>query len=298
MKKIILSAILIATGFTCSYAGEVEDATKDALLKKTSHILMGTFGEHDFAPLGDNGAFDWAFTTSGGRNYQLQGIEPTPKSAFGWLDAEIPAPTPAWYMFSIDIDGDFTIGPFEWVLLSANSKNKAAYRLKGATPSGNFDYSNPIEIDYKVDGNMIFTGPVGSFSAQDDANSKTVNTPNDIKGYKLTSRINDLGFVKRAISVEFYCDGTFEQKLTITGEGVEPEVTTAIIGDEPNKVSITDDHFPGIKWVGLDEFDQEADGKIYFNADANKLIVNQSSFNGPTNRDYTLESIEKISSCN
>jgi len=200
-------------------------------------------------------------------------------------------------MFSVDIDNNGKIGPFEWVLLSVDMENKAAYKLAGANDNGTFAYSKQLDIDYKIDGGMIFTGPAGSFNAQDDSNSKTVNSHNDIKGYKLTSATHDSGYDKTTYVVEFYCDGTFKQDKTTTTEGLTPYIKT-IRGTEANKVYIEDGYYPTIRWVGLDRFDQDAEGKIFFNGEDNKLIVNQSSFNGPTNSNYSLESIEKISSCN
>jgi len=66
-------------------------------------------------------------------------------------------------MFALgdDIDGDGS-QKFDWVLLSTNMEKKAAYKLKGETASGTFDYSNKLDIDYSVNGNSITTYRNGS----------------------------------------------------------------------------------------------------------------------------------------
>ncbi|MEA2111016.1 MAG: hypothetical protein U9P71_03100 [Campylobacterota bacterium] len=162
MIKIVLSAALIAVGFTCSYATSIEDLTKDALINKTDYELLGTFGEYDFK--GADSAFNWAFTmSSSGKSYQLKGNEPSDDNAFGWKSANITKPTPLWYMFPVDIDGDGKNGKFEWVMLSADINKKSAYKLAGANDNGTFAYSGKIDIDYKIDGTSITTGAAGTF---------------------------------------------------------------------------------------------------------------------------------------
>ena len=163
MKKILLSAIVLAVGMN---AASIEDEVKDALINSTEHTLSGTFGKHDFADAED--AFDWAFTTSGGVSYQLRGNEPSETDAFGWKAAgDIATPTPEWYMFAVDIDGDGIKGKFEWVLLSADMSNKSAYKLAGANDNGTFAYSNKLDIDYMINGNSIQTGAAGSMPESD-----------------------------------------------------------------------------------------------------------------------------------
>ncbi|MEA2112249.1 MAG: hypothetical protein U9P71_09415, partial [Campylobacterota bacterium] len=147
MKKIILSAALIVAGFTCSFAASVEDMAKDALINGGSYEVMGTFGAYDFEPKGDNDKFDWAFTMNG-KSYQLRGNQPSDTDVFGWKPVDIVAPTPAWYMFQVDVDGDGTMGKFDWVLLGASSNY--ATKLKGVADNGSFDYTGKLDVDYKV----------------------------------------------------------------------------------------------------------------------------------------------------
>jgi hypothetical protein len=295
MKKILISTAVMAIGLTCVHAGEIEDLTKDALINNTSHQLVGTFGKYDFE--GVDSAFDWAFTmTNGGKSYQLKGIEPSENDAFGWSPVAIEAPEPLWYMFNIDIDGDGTLGKFEWVLLSVDMQHKAVYKLAGANANGTFAYSKKIDIDYKIDGSTIVTGAVGTLSGDEDSNSLVVNGVDSLKGYKLTSVTYDSGYDKNIIEVEFYCDGTFKQDWTTYQDGAEPFVKT-ITGDKPGEIYIHEGYYPQVRWVGVDRFDQQAEGHIFFNSDNNTLVVNQSSFNMIDNDDYYLAKIEKVNTC-
>lgn len=167
-KKILLSAAIVAMGCTSLNAGSIEELTKDALINTATHTLAGTFGQHDFP--GSENAFDWAFTTTGGDSYQLKGNAPSENDAFGWkLAAGIATPTPQWYMFAVDIDGDGHNSKFEWVLLSTDMNNKAVYKLAGASESGTFLYAGPIDIDYQMDGNTITTGVTGTLNTGADA---------------------------------------------------------------------------------------------------------------------------------
>jgi fibronectin type 3 domain-containing protein len=140
-------------------AVSIEKVVADALIAKGNYNIDGTFGRHDF----ENavGSFDWAFTTSSGSSYQLQGNAPTINDVFGWKSADIPTPTPAWYMFPMgsDVDGDGS-QKFDWILVSTDSNNKQVYKLGGVSGTGNFVYSNKINVDYTVSGNSIaFTAP-------------------------------------------------------------------------------------------------------------------------------------------
>ncbi len=161
MKKIILSVALLATGVTSSYAMSVADEAKYALIDTANHTVAGTFGAYDFAPKGDKNKFDWAFTTASGDIYQLRGGEASATDVFGWAKAPTGtvAPEPAWYMFQVDVDGD-GMGKFDWVLLAANGKS--AYKLDGVADDGGFAYAGPIDIDYKIVGTKITTGPAGT----------------------------------------------------------------------------------------------------------------------------------------
>jgi fibronectin type 3 domain-containing protein len=137
----------------------IEETVADALIAEGSYTIGGTFGQHDFENVVP--AFDWAFTTTGGTSYQLQGNAPTAGDVFGWKVADIPMPTPAWYMFALnsDIDGDGS-PKFDWVLVYTDMSNKQVYKLSGVSATGNFLYSEKINVDYTVVGETIlFTAP-------------------------------------------------------------------------------------------------------------------------------------------
>lgn len=135
------------------YANAMEELTQEDIVTfylalEETFTFNGTFGQHDFAE--SDTAFDWAYTVIGGGTYQLQGQEPSDLSVFGWKEVAIPTPTPAWYMFALgaDVDGDGN-QKFDWILVSASS-TKAVYKLKGVTASGNFAYTDKLEIDYTI----------------------------------------------------------------------------------------------------------------------------------------------------
>jgi len=141
----------------------VGNTTENVLTTKTTHTLSGTFGHHDFANV--ESAFDWVFTTQGGVSYQLMGQASSNTDVFGWKEADgIDTPTPAWYMFTVDLNGDGKQGKFEWILLSTNMKNKAAYELVGSNDNGTFKYSDKLDIDYNIEGSVITTGDLGTLS--------------------------------------------------------------------------------------------------------------------------------------
>jgi len=183
MKKTTLSIALISLGLISLNAATV---VEDALVSHTHYSLAGTFGAHDFPDA--KPAFDWAFTTAGGASYQLQGNPSSATDVFGWKPVDIPAPKPAWYMFSLgsDVDGDGS-QKFDWVLLSTDLNNKSAYKLAGEK-DGSFEYSGPLDIDYKIDGNIITTGAAGAFDAvtppQDDCDNgcNSIHS-NNLAGY-------------------------------------------------------------------------------------------------------------------
>ncbi len=158
--KLLLKALLVLGFSGILSAGTV---VEDALLTDRVYEISGIFGEHDFIDASD--AFDWAFTTSAGVSYQLQGIAPTDNDVFGWKKVTIPMPLPKWYMFQLngDIDGDNS-AKFDWVLASTNTNSRAMYKLKGVSDTGNFEYSSKLNVDYKVNENFILTGSVGDFT--------------------------------------------------------------------------------------------------------------------------------------
>jgi hypothetical protein len=154
MKTVTSFLLSLIFTLTFLHASSIEETTQNALIKQGSYQVSGTFGIYDFSD--SDVAFDWAFTLSNGTSYQLQGNRPSDDNIFGWKEVNIVTPTPVWYMFFLgeDVDGDGT-RKFDWVLLSTDMSNKAAYKLKGETSSGNFDYSKKLDIDYSVDGSNI-----------------------------------------------------------------------------------------------------------------------------------------------
>ena len=147
MKKLgrLLFLLLISFNILHAYS-----TLEDLLLSKV-HSVDGTFGEYDFQ--NTESKFDWAFTTSKGQSYQLLGKAASDSNAFGWAAADIVAPKAVWSMFSLDIDGDGSIGKFEWILVSTDSQ--AIYKLKGTSDNGSFDYSEPILLNYTITQNSI-----------------------------------------------------------------------------------------------------------------------------------------------
>ena len=137
----------------------IEETVAAALIAQGSYEIDGTFGEHDFE--GVINAFDWAFTTNGGTSFQLQGKAATANDVFGWKIADIPTPTAVWYMFPLgsDVDEDGSL-KFDWGLAYTNMNDKQVYKLSGVSASGNFEYSDQIDVDYTVSGDTIlFTAP-------------------------------------------------------------------------------------------------------------------------------------------
>ena len=167
-KNILLSLALLGLSIGTVHAATI---IEDALLQQTNYTVLGTFAPYDFEPKGDNSPFDWVFTMlSNGKSYQLQGVAPTPQSVFGWKEVSIVPPSPQWYMFQLngDIDGDGS-KKFDWILSAANPATPASYKLEGVSDSGTFQYSDKLNIDYRVEGTTITTGAVGTFVYNPDA---------------------------------------------------------------------------------------------------------------------------------
>lgn len=298
MKKLILSIALVAT---CSYATSIEDLTKDALINSSDHAVLGTFGQHDFPNA--EGAFDWAFTlSSNGKSYQLKGVEPSENDAFGWKAADIAVPTPKWYMFSIDIDGDGTKSKFEWVLLSADMDRKAVYKLAGANDNGTFKYSSKIDIDYQLGGEGLITGATGTLDetpnatppVEDDPNKLHVDDASNLRGYTIQSVNTSVGAWDQAqMTYAIDCSGNFTTTLTarLGDLNIPPSIMT---GD----VISTDDRegYELIKFRGTDDEGEESFEWIYLKNANMDLVINQSVSANVDN--WFIESITKNSSCN
>jgi hypothetical protein len=132
---------------------QAQSLVYDALLNVGTYKVTGSFGPYDFAPTGDNNPFDWAFTTTQGSVYQLQGKAPSDDDVFGWKPVTIDAPEAAWLMFPIsDTDGDGK-ATFDWVMVQPQD-NGAVYKLAGVK-DGSFAYSDKINIPYIIDGDHV-----------------------------------------------------------------------------------------------------------------------------------------------
>jgi hypothetical protein len=191
-----ISISLLFLGMTFS-ALPAYDSTEDALLSKV-HAITGTFGAYDFAPKNDKGPFDWAFTTTKGQSYQLQGKAPTDNDVFGWLNTSIVAPAPLWSMFPVDIDEDGKLEKFEWILVQPKN-NGAVYKLDDVSSAGTFKYSDKILLDYTVSGNNVTfssdTAPVNV--PTDPSEDIIIDTPAKAKNAAKAS----VGFISSAASL-------------------------------------------------------------------------------------------------
>ncbi len=185
----LLTTITLFSSFVYGYT-----VTEDALMSQKKYTISGTFGQHDFS--GAESAFDWAFTTSKGTSYQLQGNAPTDSDVFGWKEVSIATPTPAWYMFSLgsDVDGDGN-QKFDWVLLSTNESKKSAYKLAGVAGNGTFEYSSKLNIDYRVSGSSITIAKIGGLDDSTADGALLVGNWAGIEGYNTFSFFEDGSFI-------------------------------------------------------------------------------------------------------
>ncbi len=151
MKKVFLVVLGVLSIITLSADSDILKATVSDMLGTKSYAPSGVFYQHDFEPIGSSGAFDWAFRTPGGDDYQLQGELPTDDNLFGWKKVDtIENISPEWFMIRVgDTDGD-GLAKFDWVMLSTDIENKAIYKLEGVAENGTFDYSNKMLLNYNV----------------------------------------------------------------------------------------------------------------------------------------------------
>jgi len=149
MKTVLFLLLSIGMLF-----GSVESLVENALTQNRNYKIIGIFGEHDFP--GVPHAFDWAFTTSDGTSYQLQGRNASANDVFGWKEVNIVTPTPKWYMFKLqgDVDRDGS-EKFDWVLASTDLYNRAMYKLAGVDRDGKFKYSSKLKRDYTINGTTL-----------------------------------------------------------------------------------------------------------------------------------------------
>jgi len=146
------------TGKTATVTVSVKAAAPatvvDALLETGSYTINGTFSPYDFADA--ETAFDWAYVTTSGNVYQLQGNTPSDNDVFGWkaVDVKVPESTNSWYMISLgDWDNDGST-KFDWALVKPDGSR--VYKLGGVSDTGNFVYEGPLTgIKATVEGNTI-----------------------------------------------------------------------------------------------------------------------------------------------
>jgi ELWxxDGT repeat protein len=126
----------------------VEKKVYDNIIEKR-YELNGAFSSYDF--INTNEKFDWVFTDIDDNCWQLQGIESSEKSIFGWKKVSIKPGKAVWYMLQLksDIDQDGSL-KFDWLLLFNSKINKKVYKLMGATSDGVFSYSNAIGVNYTI----------------------------------------------------------------------------------------------------------------------------------------------------
>jgi hypothetical protein len=126
-----------------------EGIVKNHLSGKT-YKLIGVFSHYDFQDTPDE--FDWVFKDSNGFYSQLMGNESSDTNVFGWKYVQIDTePAPNWYMFPLDEDLDGAGSKkFDWIIVSADYKNKQVYKLSGVTDKGTFKYSKNINIMYNL----------------------------------------------------------------------------------------------------------------------------------------------------
>jgi len=132
----------------------------------------------------------------------------------------------------------------------------------------------------------------------------TINDPQDIRGYKFTSyEIDRATTSNRAyISLEVSCEGNFTQKWVQITQGLDDDIQT-IVGNEyhiENVTGLNTTPVPRLRYVGVDKFDQQADGNIYYGKDnSNYLVTNESCFNDyACENGFLLKSIERTEECN
>ncbi len=114
--------------------------------------ITGKYSMYDFDGDGQD-AFDWAFETSEGLIYRLQGEAPTSANVFGWKLVHITPTKPLFimsYLGDYDHDGD---SRFDWIVVDL--KSKAVYKLEGVNKEGNFEYSDRIEMNPILSDNSL-----------------------------------------------------------------------------------------------------------------------------------------------
>jgi len=179
LTVVLISIISISTALQAFSSNETAVNVEARLVEVKEWDIEGYFAMFDF----DNvpAAWDWTYQVYGtDLIFQLQGNEPTDNDVFGWKQVYISPNEPMWYMFSLgaDVDGDGS-GKFDWVLFYIDDQEPAVYKLSGVSDTGNFDYSRPLDITYKIseDGSRVLVDhlPVTLYTG-----TKTYNGVNDV----------------------------------------------------------------------------------------------------------------------
>ncbi|MEA2111080.1 MAG: hypothetical protein U9P71_03420 [Campylobacterota bacterium] len=156
---------------------------KNRLISTKTYNVSGSFAPYNFAGVDD--AFDWTFVTPTDVVYQLQGIAPSANDAFGWKKVTVNPSTPSWYMSYLgdwDSDGN---GKYDWILVGNGFD--AVYKLEGVTATGNFAYSQKIDIEYSVSSDKkTITFGTGTVDEPSDE-----NLPGSVVERALKAQVNE-----------------------------------------------------------------------------------------------------------
>jgi len=209
---------------------------------------------------------------------------------------------------SIDIQGHYTddgSAAIDSIVLNDNREvdlrsSAGAYPVVSIVLNGDNGIDESTLISSSSSSNVSSSS--SSSSSSGNATTLAVLTPDDLKGYRLTSVEADSGFDKQTITIEFFCDGQFKHDWTHVTEGLSPNTKT-ITGDEIIVERVTGwaaEAVPRIRWSGIDKFGQSGnDGYIYLVTENDELKVNQSCFNSyDCSGGFYLESITQVDSCN
>ena len=139
-------------------------------------------------------------------------------------------------------------------------------------------------------------GSSSSSSTVNDSSSLTVKSPNDVKGYRFTSKNGTMSQISATYMVEFDCNGNFYYTQDISYQGHSTQVET-----RGTNIDVQDTMWgKRLHWSGIevgDEIDTN-NNDIYIDA-FDKITINESCFvDSDCSGNFYLKSIEKIATCN
>ncbi|SMC09042.1 serpin family protein [Nitratiruptor tergarcus] len=126
-------------------------------LQYRSFNLSGKFKYFAFYPeTSQNSAYNWVYETPRGNCYRLHGVTPSRTNVFGWKKINLSCDTPPVWLFyyigDLDNDGDTR---FDFIAISADTKNKRVYRLLPVEPGDFFRYEDLGFFNYTLLPNSI-----------------------------------------------------------------------------------------------------------------------------------------------